>query len=134
MNTKLKMSLMLVALAGLVLAAGFAFTGCATVTQQVRGSVAVSGLRPKLVVTGPARGHWAEESEHPVVAYKVRGTNCSQLAAQVGENQIEDHGVFMLAPNESLCAFPLRRDQRILFHGERPRSREYFSPFQGPRP
>ncbi len=95
------------------------FTGCATAPPQVRGSATLHGLRPSLLLTGPASGHWAEESEHPVITYKVRGTNCGHLATQVGESQVEDHGVFTLGVNESFCVLQLRRDQRVLFHAER---------------
>jgi len=119
MNSKLKMVFMLAALAGLVLAAGLAFGGCATLPQQVRGEVTISAPTP--VITGPARGHWAEQAEHAVIAYTVLGNECTYLAAQAQAPTFESHGTFILGPGVTLCLIPLRNhEQHILFHAERP--------------
>ena len=119
MNSKLKMLFMLVALAGLVLAAGFAFTGCATGPKQFHGETKVSSPTP--LVTGPAKGHWSEQDDHAVIAYTVLGNECTYLAAQAQAPVFESRGSFILAPGVTLCVIPLRNhEQRILYHVERP--------------
>jgi hypothetical protein len=119
MNTKLKMVLMVAALIGLVLGAGFAFAGCATPPRQSHGEVTVSAPTP--LVTGPARGHWEEQDGHAVIAYTVLGNECTYLAAQAQAPTFESRGSFILGPGVTLCVIPLRNhEQRILFHVERP--------------
>jgi hypothetical protein len=121
MNSKLKMVLMLVSLIGLVLGAGLAMQGCATIQpgQSFHATISVSAPTPLL--TGPARGHWAEQNEHAVITYTVLGTDCTYLSAQAEAPQFESHGTFVLGPGTTLCAIPLRDEgQKVLVHAERP--------------
>ena len=101
-----------------VLALGIALSGCAASPKKLHGSVPVSLEEPTLVLVGPAKGHWSEESEQPIVAYVVRGTDCKQLSA-AGTPAIDSSGQFELGENETLCVLPLRRSQRVAFHGVR---------------
>jgi len=118
MNSKLKMVFMLVALMGLVLAAGLAFGGCATGPQQIHGSVAVNRVTP--IISGPAHGHLAEESEKPVALFFVRGDNCMNPDGVTADLEFVSHIKFEVPVGYTLCAAPLDEHQRVLFHAERP--------------
>ena len=105
MNTKLNMVLMLVALAGLVLASGFAFTGCATTPKQIHVSMPVNDLT--VVIQGPARGHFAEETERDLFVWTETGSTCLGGAIS-GRIERVSHGRFDLLDGQSLCASPVR--------------------------
>jgi hypothetical protein len=93
--------------------------GCAT--QQPRDFHATVQVgAPTLLVTGPAKGHWAEQDEHQVMTYTVLGTECDFLAAQTTGPVYASHGDFLLGPGVSLCAIQLRSNQSVLLHAERP--------------
>jgi hypothetical protein len=117
-TTRFSMGFLLAVTVALVLAIGSALTGCAT-GQQLHGDTPIDG--PTALVTGPARGHWAEQDDHGVIVYTVMGTNCTDLVGQDRAPVVQTHGNFLLAPGITLCVIPLRdKTQRVLFHAERP--------------
>lgn len=111
--------LLIIAVLAWSIGLGIALSGCASAPTRVHLDVPVSLEAPTFLLTGPARGHWAEQDEHSVVVYKVRGKDCKQMSA-AGVPEIDFHGSFELRKDESLCVLPLRTNQRLLLHGERP--------------
>ena len=67
-----------------------------------------------LVMTGPARGHWSEETSTNLIIFTVLGNDCRSLPARDIGSSISSQGTFLLGPGVSLCAVPLRDRQRIL--------------------
>jgi hypothetical protein len=117
-TTRLSIAFLLAAIVAVVLATGAALTGCAT-GGTLHGSVPIDA--PTALVTGPARGHWAEQDDHNVIAYTVLGTDCLALAGQSDAPAVSTHGRFLLAPGVTLCVLPVgSKSHVILFHAERP--------------
>ena len=110
------LTVLLIAAVGLTLGFFVFNAGCASTLKQVHFEKDVDATT--LLMTGPARGHWSEESEHLLIVYTVLGNDCRSLPSKDIGTSLKSSGTFFLGPGASLCAAPLRSRQHVLIHGE----------------